>query len=1394
MRKLRKPLSVLLSLVMVLGVFSIVPFTVSAQAAVTYIEYSWNGSALETTEKTVTDYTVVNSSLSSMTNGTYVVNADTTIEGYVTVQKGATANLVVMDGVTLTCNKGIGCGLNKNNEYASLNIFGTGKIVATGKGKAAGIGGDNDETNGSITIHGTTIEATGGKHGAGIGGGEGGKDPDASSPIITIYDGNITATGGIDGAGIGGGDEQPGARTYIYGGTIDASSKKHGAGIGGGDEEGTFGIWIYGGTVTATGGYRGAGIGAGEEGGNLRKSPDGGVNILGGTVTATGGSGGAGVGGGYDEDMSGTIDITGEATKLTATGGIGGAGIGAGKGKDGDWCVPDGDMSGTITIDCGEQSDINIFGGDEETDGGRRSTGGAGIGAGFAGNQYGKVYIRGGNIVITGGAKAAGIGGGKESDSGKYGGEGGDVYIGGGNITIYTINTEWYNEEKNHAIGSGFEDIKDGSVYIHANNNTTGRYMRVDYMPLNKNDFKTASTSQRSKKAHTRCTLHIQECNHKDYYGKDGLTKKITPSQHIITCKYCGYTDQGAHESETYCFCGYNSENCCTVTLHDTVGSEQFKVLKGGEFILPDYNGAVSQTTDIPEQYYRVSGWTLNGDASGKVYEQGEEVIANSDMTFTTQREALYKLNFENVQHGSIHADITNNEAYASAGETIEFGVEADPGYSVSNVTYKMMTGYDLDDNYNVVYLYSDPVEIQPVEGIYRLTMPESTSYNNMIVISAEVTENMENPIGFSEDIENGTVTSDRETAAPNDTVTLTVTPDAGYFLDELRCKAADGTELELTQTDDTHYTFTMPAMSVSVSAEFELADDFTALQALIDSTSSGGTVTLALDYTARDDESCLTVPSGKTITLDLNGHDIDRDLDEAEANGNVITNNGALTITGNGTVTGGKNAANGGAILNNGTLTLSDGVTISGNSTTEDGGAIYNSGTLTIDGGTISNNISTKSGGAISAHSGTITINGGEIKNNRAGSHGGAIYLGNKDGNIATLNLRGGTITGNTVTGSDSQGGGICDVGTLNVSGNPVVKNNTAPAYNKGYNIYLRGGKKVNVTGELTDGAEIGVTAPGGGTGDITSGLSGKGTADSFFSDVPDCYVGLTDNNEATLHNMGAHLAGHSISLEGDIAVNFYMQLDSELASHESVKMQFTVPGTSTEYQDQKVYVKDLEPVTYNSKTYYVFKCRVAAKNMDSQIQAQLIDGENRSTVYTYSVKDYADYLLDHTNDNTEYAAAAPLVRAMLTYGDNAKYYFDKTGEEPDAVKATIPEYGSIIYDTMPAGVTFTGATLSLKSQTTLSLYFESNQEIELTCPGYTTKTAHSDREYVIRIRDIAAMDLNKEFTVKVNGADAVTYSPLTYCYKAQTSSDAKLVNTVKALYNYHLAAKDYF
>ena len=110
---------------------------------------------------------------------------------------------------------------------------------------------------------------------------------------------------------------------------------------------------------------------------------------------------------------------------------------------------------------------------------------------------------------------------------------------------------------------------------------------------------------------------------------------------------------------------------------------------------------------------------------------------------------------------------------------------------------------------------------------------------------------------------------------------------------------------------------------------------------------------------------------------------------------------------------------------------------------------------------------------------------------------------------------------------------------------------------------------------------------------------------------------------------------------------------------------------------------------------------------------------------------------------------------------------------------------------------MTFGGATLSLNSETTLSLYFNSETEPTLTCadPGVTYETGKTGtNEYVIRIRGIAANDLNKPFTVNVNGTKAVEYSALTYCFKAQNNSNPKLVNTVKALYQYWQQADLYF
>ena len=72
-------------------------------------------------------------------------------------------------------------------------------------------------------------------------------------------------------------------------------------------------------------------------------------------------------------------------------------------------------------------------------------------------------------------------------------------------------------------------------------------------------------------------------------------------------------------------------------------------------------------------------------------------------------------------------------------------------------------------------------------------------------------------------DSKNGSVTADRKTAAKGTTVTLTVSPDKGYTLDDLTVLDKNGKEIKLTAKNG-KYTFTMPASNVEVEATFKAA------------------------------------------------------------------------------------------------------------------------------------------------------------------------------------------------------------------------------------------------------------------------------------------------------------------------------------------------------------------------------------------------------------------------------------------------------------------------------------------------------------------------------------------------------------------------------------------
>jgi len=73
--------------------------------------------------------------------------------------------------------------------------------------------------------------------------------------------------------------------------------------------------------------------------------------------------------------------------------------------------------------------------------------------------------------------------------------------------------------------------------------------------------------------------------------------------------------------------------------------------------------------------------------------------------------------------------------------------------------------------------------------------------------------------VTVSDSIENGTVEADVSEAKEGDTVTLTVTPDAGYILETL---TVGGTNVTANVTDN-KYTFPMPANAVDVTATFRV-------------------------------------------------------------------------------------------------------------------------------------------------------------------------------------------------------------------------------------------------------------------------------------------------------------------------------------------------------------------------------------------------------------------------------------------------------------------------------------------------------------------------------------------------------------------------------------------
>ena len=159
--------------------------------------------------------------------------------------------------------------------------------------------------------------------------------------------------------------------------------------------------------------------------------------------------------------------------------------------------------------------------------------------------------------------------------------------------------------------------------------------------------------------------------------------------------------------------------------------------------------------------------------------------------TFTTENPTYYTITVaQGIENGSISTD----KSSATKGESIKITATAGSGYELSALSV-------IDSNGNAIPVTDN-----------SFTMPEGN-----VTVSATFASIFHN-IYIAENIENGSVSTDKESAAQGETVTVAAEPDEGYLLDSIHVTDADGNVIAVTDN-----TFKMPKAHVTVSAIFSL-------------------------------------------------------------------------------------------------------------------------------------------------------------------------------------------------------------------------------------------------------------------------------------------------------------------------------------------------------------------------------------------------------------------------------------------------------------------------------------------------------------------------------------------------------------------------------------------
>lgn len=299
------------------------------------------------------------------------------------------------------------------------------------------------------------------------------------------------------------------------------------------------------------------------------------------------------------------------------------------------------------------------------------------------------------------------------------------------------------------------------------------------------------------------------------------------------------------------------------------------------------------------------------------------------------------------------------------------------------------------------------------------------------------------------------------------------------------------------------------------------------------------------------------------------------------------------------------------------------------------------------------------------------------------------------------------------------------------------------------------------------------------------------------------------------------AYFTGHSLSLKGDIGVNFYVDLTADEAANATVDFSWIAEGVT------KTASADLSQAEHKDIGYKAI-CDVAPAEMTCEVTATLTIGGETEEVNTYSAARYAGVILNDPDFAADYILAENnrgkngterleqlqrLVASMLHLGAAAQQAFtvnlndlaDADLDEQYATAPVSPDDIRVAAADMTAnldkyGLAYNGSSLICEANTSLRHYYRIvNQSLfdavrgGVTFNGSPVDYHTKDGEIYFELKDISAADLDTEMTLTI-GDDAYAYSALHYVKRAlqpdQTDEAVRQLATTIYWYNQYANA----